>query len=186
LLANIREKTSKTEEKKNPRLEAAIGGLSELYDGCSSAIASMLNTAAKKAALKRAQDYISGKYDRWVEVRDGLKKHVGYDDMKKDERERVTNNLRYLRQIVGVAARPTKKRIPPKIQSDSDDNANSNSARVILPDVGTAQNERLALVNQVLTALDEAFACDRSETVELILLATQQAGKEKARKNAAA
>jgi hypothetical protein len=171
----------KTADKKpiSKNLQAAITGLFELYGHC----AVLLGTG-KKAALDRVRSYVHGNRERWQEVATGLKDHIRYADMKPDDKQRASNNLRYLRSIVGVAARPTTKRGKKpehagKSPIDTQDIANRDG-RVILPETGKTQNERYALIGQVLTALDNALGTSRAETVELILLATQQRGARKA------
>lgn len=171
-------KAEKTETKKiAPKLEAAITGLYELYGHCADLLGK-----GKQAALDRVRSYVQGNRDKWAEVATGLKDHIGYADLKADEKQRASNNLRYLRQIVGVKARPTVKRgTRPAASSaviDAQDVADKYD-RVILPDTGKTQRERLALVQQVLTALDNAFGSTRAETIELVLLATQQNGQKK-------
>jgi len=172
----------------NTLLTAAIGGLTEMLNKVSETVNVLFGKQAKSNALKRVQAYVRPgereDYERWIEVADGLKKHIGYADLKAIERQRASGSIRYLRQIVGVNARPTaprvNKKIKPEIRAVTLDDLAEKNTRVILPKSGKTQNERIALVKQVLTALDNAFGTSRHDTLELILIATaDQSGVKK-------
>ncbi|MFA5321956.1 MAG: hypothetical protein WC373_04725 [Smithella sp.] len=170
------DKTETKVEKIAPKLQAAITGLLELYDHCADLLGK-----SKQAALDRVRAYVQGNRDKWQEVATGLKDHTGYAKLKAEDKQRASNNLRYLRQVVGVKARPTVKRgkaSKPVTEIDLQALADKHD-KVILPDTGRTPNERAALINQVLTALDNALGCTRADTIELILTVTRSNGAKK-------
>jgi hypothetical protein len=89
----------------------------------------------------------------------------------------LSDTLRNFREQLGVKPRKTKKRKTATGAAPED-----KSASVTLPEVGKTDNERLALVMQVLTALDNALGTTRNETLALIV---QVADSDRAKENKA-
>ncbi len=157
----------KEAEKIDQALETAISGLAELSDS----LETLIDGNGKKAALQRVMDYVrpasAGAVERWNAVKSGLKARMKYGDLKSIERQRLTGRIRYLRGLLGIVARKRKTvvKVPPTMPPELAE----ASGRVILPELAVKnQNGRKAMVLAVLTALDQAFGCERKETLALI------------------
>lgn len=108
---------------------------------------------------------ISGSYTAWEKAKAQIKESIGYDGMNKREKLRASNNLAYLRKIVGVKARPTARRVQSHVATESGEKPDA----VILPEIGRTQADRIRLIMQIVTALSERFGSTVQETKALIV-----------------
>ncbi len=166
-------------------LSKAIDAMTGMYGTVKTCIARLFDKSEKTAVYKTVSDYVKPGTDddrkRAMQVCNGVKDQLNYDVMDKAEQAALNSTLREFREKLGVKARKTKKR---KTASTSTDD---KSASVILPEVGKTDNERIALVMQVMTALDSALGTTRQETIALIIKAAEVSKAEtKATKNKAA
>jgi len=161
-------------------LAKAIDAMTGMYQTVKTAIARLFDKSEKTAVYKAVSDYVKpGTLDdrkRAMQVCNGVKDQLSYEVMTEAEKAALNSTLREFREKLGVKARKTKKR---KHTSAS---AEDKSASVILPDIGKTEHEKLALVMQVLTALDNALGTTRNETLELIV---QVADSDRAKENKA-
>lgn len=166
-------------------LSKAIDAMTDMYGTVKTHIARLFDKSEKTAVYKAVADYVKPGTDddrkRAMQVCSGVKDQLDYDHMIESEQAALNSTLREFREKLGVKARKTKKR---KAASAS---ADDKSASVILPDIGNTEHEKLALVMQVMTALDNALGTTRQETIALIIKAAEvNKAETKATKNKAA
>jgi hypothetical protein len=164
-------------------LSKAIDAMAGAYAKVKNLIARLFDKSEKEAIYKIVSDYVKPGTDddrkRAMQVCDGVKDQLNYEVMTESEQAALNSTLREFREKIGVKARKTKKRKPVKNLTDD------KSASVILPEIGNTENEKLALVMQVMTALDSALGTTREETIALIIKAAE-ATETKVKKNKAA
>jgi hypothetical protein len=165
-------------------LGKAIDAVVKMASIVKSAIARLFDKTDKNAVIHAVTAYVkpgtADDYRRFTQVANGVKDEMHFDVMDDDEKAHLSDTLRNFREKLGVKARKTKKR-----GKRGGGNTDDKSASVILPEIGSTENEKLALVMQVMTALDSALGTTREETIALIIKAAE-ATETKVRKNKAA
>jgi hypothetical protein len=165
-------------------LGAAIDAVVEMAGVVKSAIQRLFDKSDKKAVYLTVTAYVKPgtdeDYKRYTQVAAGVKDVMHFNVMPDGEKAHLSDMLRNFREKLGVKARKTKKRKTATGAAPKD-----RGASVILPEVGKTDNERIALVMQVMTALDNALGTTRQETVALIIKAAE-VSKAEIKKNKAA
>jgi len=167
-----KEKTEKTiKEKTIPMaLQKAISGGVEV-------ISMLSGQVSKSAAFARIKEYVGKNRDRWNQFAAGLKTHLKFSEMKSEnDKRQLINHLSYIRKLVGVTA---LKRRPAGTGKDKIKNLSSETPKAETVEAPKTQNERIQFILKKLSEIDEALNCERADTIELIMLATQERGKRK-------
>lgn len=152
-------------------LSKAIDAMAGMYKTVKTAIARLFDKSEKTAVYKIVADYVKPGTDddrkRAMQVCQGVKDQLHYNVMDEAAQAALNSTLREFREKLGVKARKTKKR------KTASTNAEDKSASVLLPEIGNTEHEKLALVMQVMTALDNALGTSRQETIALIIKAAE-------------
>jgi hypothetical protein len=150
---------------KEKTMKNALKMLGMLYAHCADLLGK-----GRKAALAVIKLHCKGNRKKWQALVVEFRKAQGYSKLSTLDKERFNNNLRYLRCIVGIKARKRMVKAKVKLEKPSDSDSDSDSAKVILPALGKMTDKvKMQLARQVLTALDSAYGCQRSETFDLLL-----------------